>query len=593
MGYKNPRDVIDDLFAMPGAVASYDFPSHLQRFYSRLSEGSLLTPHRIIMQNTLFPFYKPFLSLQQASRCETMMKGDEGGDRICLTMGVMASSIRMAKNLKYCPTCIDVDRKKYKGAYWHRSHQLPGVEVCHKHFDTLIESEADVFLRQNNQIFEPLEKCVVENPLPMEEIGKKEHKIFIAQSASDLLNKKVPILGLKKLQERYIELLRRKGFVTPWGKVRQTDLLRAFKEFYGENYLLRLGCQVDEDIRSNWLSSLVRTLRSSKHPLYHLLLMQFLGVSPVQFLIGDFTTPKPFGDPPYPCLNKAASHYLQPVVTDLKVVRNKENGLPLGEFHCSCGFTYVRTGPDKSEDDKFRRTRIISMGRLWENTLVTLSNDPRLTLKEIAKRLGVDQKVIKIYRKKLEEKKLSSIDPAEEFKESQRNKLLKVVGRAPGLARQQIKDQIPSTYVWLLRHDKQWLSQNLPARKCVGQRYLKVHYDWNEKDEDIYTKAKKTIEQLLNDPETITRITYGRIGKTIKEPCIVNKKLDMLPKTKAYLEATCENIEDFQLRRVRQTVSRMVEQGEPLSRSRVIRMAGLGAYSLRVSEEIEAQLATK
>ncbi len=40
-------------------------------------------------------------------------------------------------SVKFCPFCITNDKIYYGVSYWHRSHQMPGVILCHKHNEPL------------------------------------------------------------------------------------------------------------------------------------------------------------------------------------------------------------------------------------------------------------------------------------------------------------------------------------------------------------------------------------------------------------------------------------------------------------------------
>ena len=35
--------------------------------------------------------------------------------------------------MRYCPLCAAADREQHGETYWHRKHQLPGVEICMEH----------------------------------------------------------------------------------------------------------------------------------------------------------------------------------------------------------------------------------------------------------------------------------------------------------------------------------------------------------------------------------------------------------------------------------------------------------------------------
>ena len=53
--------------------------------------------------------------------------------------GDIQSALRFPKNkngtrfLRYCPLCFKEDKQKYGEAYWHKAHQIRGVDVCNKH----------------------------------------------------------------------------------------------------------------------------------------------------------------------------------------------------------------------------------------------------------------------------------------------------------------------------------------------------------------------------------------------------------------------------------------------------------------------------
>ncbi|KYH30455.1 hypothetical protein CLTEP_26480 [Clostridium tepidiprofundi DSM 19306] len=59
---------------------------------------------------------------------------------------------------------------------------------------------------------------------------------------------------------------------------------------------------------SNWLRIIVRKHRKTFHPIRHLLMIDFLGMS-LEELFYVKQECKPFGIGPWPCLNAGAEHY--------------------------------------------------------------------------------------------------------------------------------------------------------------------------------------------------------------------------------------------------------------------------------------------
>jgi hypothetical protein len=90
------------------------------------------TADEILYNNTLFPFYRPFLSERQTDSIKEQMLDGRGGS-VHMASGVMASVVKVSRSLRLCPICLEEDCKKYGEPYWHRAHQLPGNNHCHLH----------------------------------------------------------------------------------------------------------------------------------------------------------------------------------------------------------------------------------------------------------------------------------------------------------------------------------------------------------------------------------------------------------------------------------------------------------------------------
>src|SRR5262249_51813797 len=77
----------------------------------------------------------------------------------------------------------------------------------------------------------------------------------------------------------------------------------------------------------------------------------------------------------------------------------KQNGLtshlPRGIFTCSCGFSYVRSGPDRSPADRLRYDRVRSYGMVWTALLKEMWADQKFTIREMIRRLQcTDRRIV-------------------------------------------------------------------------------------------------------------------------------------------------------------------------------------------------------
>src|SRR5207248_127153 len=107
---------------------------------------------------------------------------------------------------------------------------------------------------------------------------------------------------------RYLLLLFKEGMATCSGKVNHARLKSRFLDHYSPALLERLGCGLE--LRYHWLSRFVSGWSRTRHPLHHLLVMQFLE-SPAEEFFRLPIEVKPFGKGPWPCLNTAGGHYME------------------------------------------------------------------------------------------------------------------------------------------------------------------------------------------------------------------------------------------------------------------------------------------
>jgi hypothetical protein len=55
--------------------------------------------------------------------------------------GITSSCIKLPQWLRFCPLCTEEDEKQFGDRYWHRLHQVPGVEACPIHAVFLEDSK--------------------------------------------------------------------------------------------------------------------------------------------------------------------------------------------------------------------------------------------------------------------------------------------------------------------------------------------------------------------------------------------------------------------------------------------------------------------
>jgi TniQ len=121
--YPNAARAVKRLFGRWGGAAVVDLPARIDHLLSALPLNHNYTVDRLINQNTLAPFYAPFLPPEQAHLLKKDMKERQGFNRTKGRIGATTSEIKTPVWLRFCPVCACEDRERFGESYWHRVHQ--------------------------------------------------------------------------------------------------------------------------------------------------------------------------------------------------------------------------------------------------------------------------------------------------------------------------------------------------------------------------------------------------------------------------------------------------------------------------------------
>lgn len=580
------KSTLDDVFGNRNVAAVMDLPSHIDKIIVNMPMGSKYSSEELIEKYTLYPFYTAFLPPESAEKIKEYMIGDKGGS-IYNKVGLMASSISLNQYFKFCPQCIKEDMKRYGELYWHRVHQVPGVLVCPRHKNPLYDSQVPVRgFNKHEYINASLDACKINNEVFNYTDKVLEQVINLSEDVDILLNQTFPNKSLDWFREQYINRLKVLGYANINGNVRQKKLLTDFVDYYGDYLLIILQSGININSEHTWLTDIFRKKSKTTHPIRHLLVMRFLNIS-IEELFSNRLEYKPFGNGPWPCLNPAAEHYREMKIQNLKIKYGNDSKSPLGIFECSCGFSYMRTGSDTEESDKYKTTKIITFGPVWENKLRELTEN-KLSLRETARILQVDPATVKKYAKRLglttywEERSqvtYNIVNIAEDIisnndnQKKYRERWLELVKQYSEKSKTELRNIDKKVYIWLYRNDKEWLNECSPESKTTFNVNLRV--DWNARDKDILTSVEKAVNDLINTTDKPKRVTIGTIGSNIGLRSLLEKHISKLPKTKAFLENTVESVRDYQIRRIKFAIKELQKEGDDLQLWRIYRKAAI------------------
>lgn len=577
------KATMEDAFGTKNATAVMELPSNLNALISNMPLNTEYTADYLINNHTLFTFYTAFLPPKRGQWVRNnMMK--RNGKGIYGKTGIMASSIVANQYFRFCPLCNEEDKERYGEIYWHRIHQIPGVLVCPKHQVMLCDSKVPIKGYNKHQyVAASEENCIKQDSVFTYSDKTMLHLIELARDIEFLFNNQFERRPTEWFHEQYRAKLIEQGFATVNGSIMQKKLAEEFVQFYGEEFLALVQSTIEIGSDNNWLADMVRGRNRASHPIRHMLLARFLGIS-IPDLFYRQLTYKPFGDGPWPCLNPAAEHYLKPMVKQLRISFSNDTKKPVGTFFCDCGFIYVRTGPDITEESRYKVGRIKEFGHVWEAKLKELVGK-KLSLRETARLIGADPSTVKKYAAKLGletywEKRSSreltlpkggSIKAADKT-DYYRQEWLKLMNHYPDKSKTELRQLNKAVYAWLYRNDKEWLQLNSPEPRYT---YKNMRVDWDKRDREILANVKSVVEEILNSTEKPERITVSLIGSKLGIRALLEKHLDKLPLTKQYLDSVKESRRDFQLRRIKWAIRELERAGQELKLWKVLRKAGI------------------
>jgi hypothetical protein len=433
--------------------------------------------------------------------------------------------------------------------------------------------------------------------------------VNLAHDATWLLENPQQGTALEHLRQRYLRLLIDRGLATHTGSIHATKLLDEFRKFYSPSLLKQLKCEFSgrDQHKTNWLLRLVRTPKHSQHPLYHLLLMQFLGYTADRF----FQLPESlsfFGEGPWLCLNPTAKHYRERVIQQCILSSRLREQHPIGTFKCVCGFSYTRSGPDSTPRDKYRIGRIVSLGPIWEAKLKDLWNDCTLSLSEVSRRLGVDPLTVRRHASRLNlpsapngrrtkplrsRDKLKNIDRSTELqkkKESFRLKWLSARKKKSYGTMKSLRKALPKVYAWLIQNDSEWLKRNSPKSRKIKKVNSRV--DWKSRDTHYAALVKQSATRIANSTSRPVRITRTAIARDLGVVSLFQKHLHKMPNTRSLLSNFVESQDEFAIRRVWWVASRYLQEGVFPQGWQLIYRANLYRYRdvLGVRDAIQAAM---
>ena len=178
-GYIWNRDFRKEVLKNKEEIVDYNFLNvYKDDFINMITKSISLED--LIVNHTLFKFYSLFLpSNKRVEALEYALENEK-----CFGRKLPVPAQKPETYLKYCPICVEEDRQKYGECYYHIKHNIPYVNVCHKHKCKLKNTKIKNF-KSNMEMFMTLELVVDDLYI---EYCKNELEIKITNYISDILD---------------------------------------------------------------------------------------------------------------------------------------------------------------------------------------------------------------------------------------------------------------------------------------------------------------------------------------------------------------------------------------------------------------------
>lgn len=184
----------------------------------------------ILLHNTMFPQYAKFETVERRDLAAQVMLTGEGNIHSALIFPKNKSGSRY---LKYCPLCFEKDRNEFGEAYWHRTHQIRGINVCGTHGCTLHDSDIEINSKSSPRLW-VADYIVVDSSVNYASDKEKQFTDYVVKIIQSPIPTEQP-----SLSEWLISKLEGTEYITARGKRKFTSKLYSdIKEFYSE-----FGCQ--------------------------------------------------------------------------------------------------------------------------------------------------------------------------------------------------------------------------------------------------------------------------------------------------------------------------------------------------------------
>lgn len=529
----DPRRALQVFFGTRNSIPSADLPAHLDAFVNSVGgHGVFSSAAELVERATLYPYYRFFMSASRWRRTFDLARSDDGG-KLKIGMGLVANGFGASVMLRSCDECNRLGWRRHGAVYWHRSHNLPEVQICSIHGIVLTHH----FIQSDQSHRQSFQLPALPTPKNHPDSATDERLRKFALLSKEVLER--PCEGPTHAGRRaaYLSALREANLIRGDSQVRWQELSKAvlahFANFHGFPSERRLTESADGCLR--WLRPLLGARIGLSHPVCHVLTIQLLFGSLSCFeqaVVAACNTDveeatRSSDDLESWIRNTAISCRKVAAATGLSVTtvvkRRRILGIPISERRKTLSATRIASVRRALIAGASPETVAISNGVSLASVYRTLAECPEAISRRAAAKLSAA--------------KLTNRRAWREACDS-------MLGRGVRAARQ----KSPAAYAWLYRNDAAWLHRNTPSALQANAVARVQRVEWSQRDAEL---AKLVLLEAKRQRAEIprSRISQSSLTRNVYNGSSAHRHALKLPMFNAALSASAETFAQFSLRR--------------------------------------------
>lgn len=521
------------LFGHPTQGSAHDFPARLNHFLA-VAGSNLGSADEIVETRTVLPIYLRFANPELAELVRRASAEASSG-ALKFQLGLLTSRFRANHPLKACQACMVDDAQAHVTAYWHWSHQLPGVWVCLHHRHWLVASDLKASGVRRFHWILPFQ---AQFP-PGDDSVPPDQAFALAKMVIGLASRGLLTLDPQALTRTYRQALGAQGLLSGSGhRLRRYEAGKQYADFLQP--LPRFdqlgGLPRSSEAAAGEIARLVGPVRSGIHPLRHLMLATWLLGSSEEFLpLYEQASGQ------YEAYAAEASSTHSAPASDLVDERKHRLAVLL-----ESGLSVSRASSEIGVDT--------NTGMAWAAGLgIATPRRPKLLVPEVRKTLirlltcgaakdraaaAGNVSVQTITNLLRSEVGLHEAWKAAQFQSAGRRcrrRWLRYITANPHSGVKAARLAEPAVYAWLYRNDRDWLKAQTFVMERVARSPL-ARVDWDQRDRQLSEQVSRVALEL-HEAEPNRRIKLFQIYQRLPELKAKLFKMDRLPLTRSALYA--------------------------------------------------------